>query len=545
MNNDDDDALDWSEEEEEEEVEEEEEDGVKSDYEASDDFRASDGVGDNQEEGVREGQKIYRNFSNVSNTVTDNQKLAFVERILISRDRKYVFGFLVVVGICLIMLIKNSMISKSVPGKAHMLLGMIFALATTGLATAAMMQRHYRLSMFISSQSSSEYEEAPSTAFSFENLKYVLPLEMFCLCSLTLLLWVDLQTVTVISIVPLFMAFFDANKLANATEKFQFASIMFDIASELVATDKDLSGILRVTWSLFAIQLFWFMLWTYVFVDNVVFLIYHNAYKLLFIEILFLLFALFWTAQVARSFLSYYVTGSVCHKLLSSGDSEVQRPSVSHVQGVLFSRGCSIGFGSICRGALAIGPVSVAWGTLEFLRLVRSWLSKAMQDNASARRLNMKIATKSIAKANRYAWGRVSLRGNRFLTASQGAWDTIQASGVDGAIESDAAETILKCWSWIFGALTAILSHFYMSWMNRYGLDQMDFWYLFASFCLGAANSSLLMEPLRATLSAFFVSYSEDTKCLEKQYPILHHRLTRLCEMARYSPDLQHPTSTT
>jgi hypothetical protein len=144
------------------------------------------------------------------------------------------------------------------------------------------------------------------------------------------------------------------------------------------------------------------------------------------------------------------------------------------------------------------------------------------------------------SSANRYAWARVALRGARFSGASKEAWAAIDQRGVSGVIQHDLAETALRCWSWVFGALAALITLALMPHVGGSMSPEDELQILLASFCLGAANGALLMEPLRAAVAAIFISFAEDPESLAK-WPIVQHRFSRQAEMALFQAQGETP----
>lgn len=535
--------------------------------------------------------------------------LSFVPRVAFYRDRKYAAGFAFTVLLTLLIgMSTTAQGDNETTSKNHFLRTLSIGLFLTGGVNAAMMAIHYRVFT-----PQNEFLAAP---FALERLRLVQPLEAGTLCLVALAMWIQGWGL-LIGMIPIGVALFDHSRIATASEDLAFASVILDMASELVVMDAQLAPIIRRTWVIFLLHNAWLFSWSWIFVDV------RMDVSQPTVATAFLLFSLFWTTQVARSTLSFYVTGSVCYRLalgrqdavgkagpilgeqgtedgdnwsrqqqepaldyafragpdmvVESGDDAESASDVAEVQNIIFRRGLTTCFGTVCAGGLTIGPTSVLWGALESIHVLLKFASARVLRNGGAltgasqghqaldssdiaaasadgsddgsrngeatlgrRRSSMaaapqhwvasareKILKNVIVHANRYGWARSALRGTRFISASREAWTLIHDQGVDGVLRKDMAESILRCWSWIFGSVTALVARLLLP--NT--LAPEDYFLFFTtSFALGAANASLLLEPLRAAVGAIFVSYSEAPNCLEKQYPIVDHRFSRLCK---------------
>jgi len=193
------------------------------------------------------------------------------------------------------------------------------------------------------------------------------------------------------------------------------------------------------------------------------------------------------------------------------------------MQRTLVSRGLSTSFGSVCAGGLLIGPGSLLWGIADIYQRLRSKNGDIQVEK------NVNGVLSGIS--NRYGWGRVALAGTPFRRASKESWKRMTESGITGAISEDQAETFIRSWSWIFGSVTALLSLSLLPHDTHQSSEILVVFFM-AAFFLGAANASLLLEPLRATVAAIFISFAENPQGVEEESPIIHHRFTRICELS-------------
>mmetsp|Transcript_1997 Transcript_1997/g.3519 ORF Transcript_1997/g.3519 Transcript_1997/m.3519 type:complete len:596 (+) Transcript_1997:2351-4138(+) len=479
--------------------------------------------------------KVYDRISCDAKSI-ENIPLSYVSRIALFRDRKYAVSFVVMFIVVLVIGVKTPEVSW----KSRYILSLVVSLLISGGVNALLVSAYYRL-----------FRVDTWTPFSAKYLYVVQPMEALFLLLVSLAIWIKGWSI-VVGFVPIIIAFYDSSHISRSGENLQFASVVLEMASEIILLDAETGPVLRKTWFCFMFHSAWLIGWSWIFVD-----VAQGSGHVSNLMILFLFFILFWTTQVARSFVSSYITGTVCHRLLTSRDegSGTKVPS-QVVETELFKRSMNICFGSVCAGALMIGPISLLWGAVE---LVLSVLCK--RDNAGAsdfdgtatdheprtrrasshgraeqslRKAQTKISSRLINRANRYAWARVALRGTPFIRASEETWSKMLRKGVDGVVKRDVAEHVLRCWSWIFGSVTALFSLLLLP-RTVHEESEIIFLFFIAAYCLGAANSALLMEPLRATVGAIFVAFAEKEDCFAEDYPIVHHRFERICEMELFS----------
>jgi len=517
-----------------------------------------------------EGPDEAREYSRIEcDLKTTSSTFSFVNRVAFRRDRQYVSVLLGVLFFTLLLGLSNSRVLF----KHHYLLSLLAALLISGAVNAAMIAAHYRLFRF-----------KLAAPFALHNLEWIGPLHFSAVACAALAAWLEGWGVA-LSLTLLAIAGANTARIAHSSESLQFASVLLDMASELTTMDDQLAPVLRRIWVLFAVQNLWLMIWIGEFVD-----LASGSAQVSFVGVLFMLFALFWSTQAIRGIMSCYVTGAVCYRLVLAGEQlDGPAPSrqrqvaanrrVASVQEVLWNRSLTVGIGSVCAGALLIGPCTTIWAALAIThqalaRLARhphegneelgegrprtssraradldddpsSWRrsseerprrrkSSSSRASSAVKRLHGKFAAAFISQANRYGWARVALRGSSFSNASGEAWKNITASGLYGAIARDVTESLLSCWALGFGSATALVALVLLP-PETHSNSGILFAFFAASFCVGAANASLLLEPLRASVGAIFVAYSEDPHCFEERAPIVHHRLGRLCEMTLFS----------
>jgi len=164
----------------------------------------------------------------------------------------------------------------------------MLGLLVSGLANTGMMAAHYRLSKY-----------SLPTPFSADNLRYVQPIEALALLALALAVWAEGWGFA-LGALPVLVALFDATTVLRGSESQQFASVLLEMASELVVIDDQLAPLVRRTWVVFIAHNVWLFAWTSVFVD-----VARNQDHMQPVLVLFLLFTLFWSTQVFRSLLSF------------------------------------------------------------------------------------------------------------------------------------------------------------------------------------------------------------------------------------------------
>jgi hypothetical protein len=73
--------------------------------------------------------------------------------------------------------------------------------------------------------------------------------------------------------------------------------------------------------------------------------------------------------------------------------------------------------------------------------------------------------------------------------------------------------------------------------------DGLDDWQIVAnillSFYLSYTLLFTVMEPLRAAIKAFYVSFAQHPQSLSQAFPLLYHRLSRLAEYSVHAASHQ------
>mmetsp|Transcript_7246 Transcript_7246/g.14487 ORF Transcript_7246/g.14487 Transcript_7246/m.14487 type:complete len:809 (+) Transcript_7246:580-3006(+) len=475
------------------------------------------------------GQRRYRRISMDSLRTSE---LTYNARVTLYRDRAYAGGFIVmIIGVILF-----GFATYRVENKHHYIATLVVGLCLTGIASSLMVGFHYKL--FRDSWQS-------GSPFSLKYLRFVAPVQGVLLIAVLLVIWAKGWS-WVVGLVVCWNAIYDFWSLTRTEDGTQFAAVLLEMASNLVVDNEEMRPAVRRTWFIFLAFNVWLIVWISIFVDTASSPAYHSK-----VALCFLMFGLYWSTQVARSLLSYYVTGVVSYRLvLASRDG--RQPGL--VQAMLLKRSLSAGFGSVCAGALYIHVAIVLSALQNSLRFLcrcgrfensrsRTVSHASAEEDLSTQQPHEMIAEEStraaihggpMFHANRYAWARVSLRGARFRPASQEAWSKLVSTGVIGAVQQETADQLLNGWIIIFGCLTALIANLLLPNITQQ-TSEIQFEFFMASFGAGSGSASLLLEPLRASIAAIFISFAENPKCFAKEWPIVHHRLMRTSEMTLFS----------
>ncbi|GBG32230.1 CTL-like protein DDB_G0269978 [Hondaea fermentalgiana] len=484
-------------------------------------------------------------------------ELTYVSRVSLFRDRSYATAF----AVCILGVLAFGLATYRVENKHHYIATLVVGLCLTGTASACMVGLHYKLFR-------GQWQQAASTPFSLQYLKLIAPLEGSLLVAVLVIIWAKGWS-WMAGLGVAWTAAYDLYSLQRVDDGTQFAAVLLEMASDMVVDNEEMRPAVRRAWMIFMGLNVWLAIWISIFVDTASSTAYHSKAILI-----FLMFSLYWTTQVARSLLSYYVTGAVVYRLVLS-DRDGRQPG--KVQATILQRSLTVGFGSICAGGLyinmAIG-LAAAHDSLRHLcrwkpgRSSRSghgtWRAGSSVFNEGRRgsitslgddrtddgngtdeensstsiwaEEEMRAASHGgpMYSANRYAWARVSLRGAPFRSASREAWAKLVSTGVIGAVQTETADRLLSSWVTIFGCLTAICANLLLPDITRQ-TSEIQFEFFVASFVAGASSAAVLLEPLRASVAAIYIAFAENPKCFAKTWPIVHHRLMRTSEMALFS----------
>jgi len=429
------------------------------------------------EELAGDGCEEVRGCSRIS---ASSPPLAVVTRVFLSRDRAYAVGFVVCTASTLVL----GFTTLRVPNKHHYILSILGALLLSGSLNVLLIVSHYwGVDEFVGQS------------------KVAIPLEGIALLILSTCIVLEGWSFA-IAIVPLAIATFDILRLSR-TESLQFTTVLLDLASELFG--KKVRRILLV----FLAQNIWLVVWTSVLVDVA------SSSHATWLKLMFLLFVLAWSTEVARNLIAFHVTSLLAFRIVLEQEAN---QSVEEVDAMLQRRAFSVSFGSVCFASLWIGPANFWW-------TVSTILCREKDRGISANPQEEGSRQPSSFFANNYAWPRVGLRGETFQTASRLTWSHMTSGGVDRAIAQEMAENVLSSWSKTFGALNSILALACLP-RSTQETSEILFLFTFASFVFGSSNAGLLLEPLRSSLVAVFISFAEKPDSLRK-WPIVHHRLSR------------------
>lgn len=220
--------------------------------------------------------------------------------------------------------------------------------------------------------------------------------------------------------------------------------------------------------------------------------------------------------------------------------------SNSTVRSVLLS-GLTTSFGSVAECGLLGGPAQFIWSQIRKVEIAKQVISNE-RNHGDFR--GMEIGTHEVSLLTRI-WIGITTGARNFVRtfsdlamphvaayyksyqrAAKDVAHLIEQSGVEAIIHDDISTHICSCVGGVVSGIIVILTgHVLLQQRKNASEPVSDVQILenmLLAFVLSYTMIFTVMEPLRASIKAVYVSFAQHPRGLSQAFPLIYHRLTRL-----------------
>mmetsp|Transcript_9969 Transcript_9969/g.29413 ORF Transcript_9969/g.29413 Transcript_9969/m.29413 type:complete len:805 (-) Transcript_9969:954-3368(-) len=246
----------------------------------------------------------------------------------------------------------------------------------------------------------------------------------------------------------------------------------------------------------------WTIFWMWTFAVSLM----ANANALVWIY-LFLCF--FWTIQVIKNVEHVTASGTV-GTWYFHGD----QARVGAVSGAL-RRAVTTSFGSVCLGSLFVA----------IIKTVRALVHMARQESEGGFLEQccftcvdclLGCLDQAVQYFNHYAYTKVALYGQSFMTAAKEVWEMISSKGLDAIVNDGLIGNVLFFGCLIGGALAALVAAIIGSILGRELVTAIGL----AGFLVGFMIVQQVTELVESATATIFVCYADDPQSLARTHPV-------------------------
>jgi len=231
-----------------------------------------------------------------------------------------------------------------------------------------------------------------------------------------------------------------------------------------------------------------------------------TAFTILFI---FLLFSLYWSAQVIKNVVHVTVSGVFASWYFLRGNGGIpSNPTLGALR-----RACTTSFGSICFGSLLVAALQTFRALIQMSRNGQNQLWAAVVDCI------LSCVENLLRYFNKYAFTQVAIYGKTYINAAKDTWELIKTHGVEAIINDDLISGILT-----MGSLGAAIICASLGGILGYAVLPSGDWVptAVAGFIIGFSLVILALEVVESGVATIFVSFAMDKGALQRADPILY-----------------------
>ncbi|KAJ3413423.1 putative choline transporter, neither null mutation nor overexpression affects choline transport [Chytridiales sp. JEL 0842] len=247
--------------------------------------------------------------------------------------------------------------------------------------------------------------------------------------------------------------------------------------------------------------------------------------------VLFLLFALYWTLEVARNTVHVTVSGTFATVYFmgvrAAGSDKLEVP-VRNATAKSAFRATTTSFGSICYGSLLITVVT-------FLKGLAAYARDESSDNgniigcmiAACLHCILALVEDLLNYFNVYAFAQVAIYGKDYCQAGKDTWALFKSRGWEAVINDNLTGSVLTVGAFTTGLICALVGFIYVQLSQSIPHGEPGVYILVCTVCgiIGLWLFLVLTQVIQAGIVTTFVCLAEDPATLQRQQPELFERI--------------------
>ena len=236
---------------------------------------------------------------------------------------------------------------------------------------------------------------------------------------------------------------------------------------------------------------------------------------LLLITIIFLLFSIFWTAQVALNTVHVIIAGVVgtFYFVHETGAPRLRHPTASAAK-----RALTTSFGSICFGSLFVAVIQLIKALLQYTRQNSRNFVFMCADCL------LGLIENLIRYFNKYAFTEVAIYGKPYVEAAKDTWQLVQSSGIDILVNDNILGYVFAIACLVTALVTGVCGFLINGWHSPAWSPAELFFMIITSIFIGLISMSIVAETINSAVSSIIVCYCEDPAALKRTKPELFER---------------------